>query len=159
MVDQNDPENAESFNCSCSMITNRARWTREIKSMFVIEKVAFNKKKASFANIVDLNLRKRLVKCYILSIALYGAGTWTLRIVDQKYMESFEMWCWRGMEKIGWTDRVRNEVLRRVNEERNILQSIKRKKANWIGHILGTNCLLKHVIEGKLEGRIEVTGR
>jgi len=116
--------------------------------MFVIEKVAFNKKKASFANRVDLNLRKRLVKCYIWSIALYGAGTWTLRIVDQKYMGSFEMWCWRRMEKIGWTDRVRNEVLHRVKEQRNILQSIKRKKANWIGHILGTNCLLKHVIEG-----------
>jgi hypothetical protein len=40
----------------------------------------------------------------------------------------------------------------RVKEERNILHTIKRSKANWIGHILDTNCLLKHVIEGKLEG-------
>jgi hypothetical protein len=46
-----------------------------------------------------------------------------------------------------------------VKEERNIVQTIKRRKANWIGHILCRNCLLKHVIEGKLEGRIEVTGR
>jgi ppGpp synthetase/RelA/SpoT-type nucleotidyltranferase len=70
------------------------------------------------------------------------------------------MWCWRRMEKISWTDRVRNEeVLHRVKEERNILQKIKRRKANWIGHILRRNCLLKHVIEGKLEGRLEVTGR
>jgi hypothetical protein len=68
------------------------------------------------------------------------------------------MWCWRRMEKISWTDRVRNEeVLHRVKEERNILHTIKRRKANWIGHILSTNCLLKHVIEGKLEGRIEIT--
>jgi hypothetical protein len=44
-------------------------------------------------------------------------------------------------------------------EERNILQTVKRKKANWIGHMLRRNCLLKHVIEGKIEGRIEVTGR
>jgi replicative superfamily II helicase len=63
------------------------------------------------------------------------------------------------MEKISWTDRVRNEeVLHRVKEERNIVHTIKRK-ANWIGHILRRNCLLKHVIEGKLEGRIEMTGR
>jgi hypothetical protein len=63
-------------------------------------------------------------------------------------------------EKIGWTDRVSNEeVLRRVKEERNILHTIKRRKANWIGHNLRRNCLLKHVIEGKLEGRIEMTGR
>jgi hypothetical protein len=63
------------------------------------------------------------------------------------------------MEKISWTDRVRNEVLHRVKEERNILQRIKRRKANWIGHILRRNCLLNHVIEGKIEGRIEMTGR
>jgi hypothetical protein len=64
------------------------------------------------------------------------------------------------MEKISWTDRVRNEeVLHRVKEERNILNTIKRREANWIGHILRRNCLLKHVIEGKLEGRKEMTGR
>jgi hypothetical protein len=64
------------------------------------------------------------------------------------------------MEKISWTDRVRNEeVLHRVKEERNIVHTIKRRKANWIGHILRRNGLLKHVIEGKIEGRIEVTGR
>jgi hypothetical protein len=64
------------------------------------------------------------------------------------------------MEKISWTDRVRNEeVLHRVKEERNILHTIKRRKTNWIGHILRRNCLLKHVIEGKLEGGIEMTVR
>jgi hypothetical protein len=58
------------------------------------------------------------------------------------------------LEKISWTDRVRNEeVLHRVKEDRNILRTIKRRKANWIGHILRRNCLLKHMIEGKLEGR------
>ena len=54
------------------------------------------------------------MKCYIWSIALCGAETWTLRAVDQKHPESFEMWCWRRLEKISWTDRVRNgEVLHR----------------------------------------------
>jgi hypothetical protein len=48
------------------------------------------------------------VECYIWSIDLYGDDTWTLRKVDQKYLESFEMWCWRRMEKISWSDRVRN---------------------------------------------------
>jgi hypothetical protein len=64
------------------------------------------------------------------------------------------------MEKISWTDRVRNEeVLHRVKQERNILRTIKRRKANWIGHILRRNCLLKHIIEGQIEGRIQVTGK
>jgi hypothetical protein len=82
-----------------------------------------------FTSKLDLNLRKKLIKCYIWSIALYGAETWTLRKADQKTLESFEMWCWRRMEKIIWTDRVRNEeVLHRVKEERNIIHIIKRRK-------------------------------
>ena len=95
-----------------------------------------------------------------LERSLYGADSWTLPKVDQKYLESFEMWWWRRMEKICRTDRVRNEeVLLRVKEKRNILKTIKRKKANWIGYILRRNCLLQQVTGGKMEGRIEVTGR
>jgi hypothetical protein len=60
---------------------------------------------------------------------LYGAETWTLWKVDQKYLESFEMWCWRRMEKISWTDCLRNEeVLHTVKEQRNILHTVKKKK-------------------------------
>jgi hypothetical protein len=104
---------------------------------------------------LDLNLRKKLGKCYIWSIALYGAENRTLQKVDLKYLAHCEM-CWRRMEKMSWTDHVRNEeVLQRVKEERNVRQIIKRRKANWIGHILHRNCLLKHVIEGKLEGKTE----
>jgi len=55
---------------------------------------------------------------------------------------------------------VRNEeVSQRVKEERNILQTIKTNKANWIGHAVHRNCLLEHVIEGQIEDRIEVTVR
>jgi hypothetical protein len=71
----------------------------------------------------------------------------------------FEMWCWRRVRKISWTICVKNEVLQRVKEGRNILHTIKRRKANWIGHMLCGNCLLKHVIEGKMEERTRVTGR
>jgi hypothetical protein len=63
------------------------------------------------------------------------------------------MWCWRRMENISLTGRVNNEaVLHRVKEERNSLHTIRRRKANWIGHILHRNCLLSHIIEGKIIG-------
>jgi hypothetical protein len=51
------------------------------------------------------------------------------------------------------------EVLQRVKEERNTLHKIQKRKANWIGHNLCRNCLLKHVIERKIEERIKVRGR
>jgi hypothetical protein len=59
--------------------------------------------KDCFHQQIGLKLKKKLAKCYICSIALYGAETWTLRKVDQKYLESFKMWCWRRMG-ISWTD-------------------------------------------------------
>jgi len=132
----------------------------EIKSRIAMAKAAFSKKRDVFTSTLDLELRKKLVKCYIWIITLYGSETWTLRAVDRKHLESFEMWCWRRMEKISWTDHVRNEeVLLRVKEQMNILHEISKWKANWIGHILRRNCLLQRVIERKMKGGIEVRGR
>jgi hypothetical protein len=68
--------------------------------------------------------------------------------VDLKYLENHEMWCWRRMEKISWTDPVRNEgILQRVKQEKNILQKIKRTNHNGKGSFLCTNCLLKHILK------------
>jgi hypothetical protein len=80
---------------------------------------------------MDFELRKKLLKCYIWSIALYGAETGTLRVVDQEHLERFEMWCWRMMEKISWTDRVRNEeVLLRVKEQRS--RGAEGRQNSWL---------------------------
>ena len=75
---------------------------------YQLSKVAFNKKKTLFTSKLDLNLRRKLLKCYILIITLFGAETWTLQKVEQKHLESFGICCWRRMEKISWTDHVKN---------------------------------------------------
>jgi len=156
MVHQKELKNMEYLKYLSSITTNHARRTREIWSSIAMSKAAFNKKKALFTRKLDFNLRKKLVKCCIWSTALYGAETWILHKVYQIYPERSEMWCWRRME-FSWTDRVKNEeVLQRVMDERNILQTTKRRKANWIIYILRRSCCLIHVIEGKLGGRIEV---
>ena len=90
------------------MVTCDARHTHEIESSIAMAQAASNKKKALFTIKLDLNLGMKLVNFYILNIVLYGAETWTLQKVDEKYLERFEMYCWRRMEII-WTDGVRNE--------------------------------------------------
>jgi hypothetical protein len=71
----------------------------------------------------------------------------TLRIVDQKHPEIFDMWCW------GRTQHVENdEILLTVKEERNILLKIQQCKIDWIGHIWCGNCLLKYANDGMIEG-------
>jgi hypothetical protein len=66
--------------------TNDGRYTCEMKSRIPMVKAALNKKIAIFISKMDIELGKKLVKCYIWSIALYGAETWTLRAVHQKHL-------------------------------------------------------------------------
>jgi hypothetical protein len=79
-------------------------WEEKIPSHTGVRRYFF------FHQQLNLNLRKKLVECRIWSIAVYGVDTRTFRKVEHKYtqLESFEM-CWRGMEEISWTYRVRNE--------------------------------------------------
>jgi hypothetical protein len=80
-------------------------------------KAEFYKKRALLTSTLDLELREKLVKCYILSIALYGAETWTLSSVDQKHLECCKICCWRRLEEISWTERMRNEEVLLKSQE------------------------------------------
>jgi hypothetical protein len=92
-------ENVESFKYLGSILTNEEKCTCEITSRIAVAKVAFNKKRAPFTSKMVLELKKKLVKCYIWSIALYGAETRTLRAVDQKHMESFKCGAGEGWRR------------------------------------------------------------
>ena len=96
MIDQQQLENVESFKYLGSILTNDGRCTCEIKCRIAMAKAAFNKKRALFNSTLDLKVRKKLVKCYIWSIALYGAETWTFWAVDQKNLEILECYAGEG---------------------------------------------------------------
>src|SRR5215510_15740019 len=95
---------------------------------------------------------KRRIKSHLHLLALLGGAT---IVVASRLIYT----CWSRLEKISLTDHVRTEdVLFTVKEQRNTLHEISKRKANWIGHILHSNCLLRQVIEGKIKGGIEVKG-
>ena len=114
-----------------------------------IAKEAFNRKISLLTSKLNIELRKELVRCYVWSIALYGSEIWTLRKLERNYSESFQLWRWRRLEKIKWSEKVTKEqFLERIGEKRTLLNNNLRKKANWIGHILRRNCL-HDAIEGQ----------
>ena len=84
---------------------------------------------------------------------MYGTETWTAQKADQKFLEVFQLRCWRRMEEINWANRGRNEILHRARSERKIPHTINKRKANWIYHTLHRNYLLKYVTEGTIGGR------
>jgi hypothetical protein len=82
---------------------------------------------------------------------LYGSEAWTITAAEQKRPEAMEMWCYRRMLKIKWTERITNEeVLRRVGEKRNIMNTVRRRRGRYIGYILRHSSLLKTVLEGEI---------
>ena len=83
--------------------------------------------------------------------------TRTLWKVDKEYQERFEVWYRRRIE-ISWTDRVKKKKYYTELRKTEIShKQIKRRKANWIGHILRSNCLLKHFLQGKnkIDGKMK----
>ena len=95
-------------------------------------KEVFMEKKKLFTGKMNLELKKRIMKYLVWTVALYATETWTLTQTDRR-SEAFEMWTWRRMEKISWLDKVTNEeALRTVNEDMQILNSIWQRKHRWI---------------------------
>lgn len=87
------------------------------------------------SNNINIELRKQLVKSLVWSVCLYGSEAWTVNKCDRKRIEALEMWCWRKMMKIKWTDRVSNtRVLEMVNEKRQIWNVLQERRHKCIGH-------------------------
>ncbi|KAI5715694.1 hypothetical protein M8J77_020891 [Diaphorina citri] len=147
-------EQVHKFKYLGGMIYSSGSCTEEIRGRISMGKTAYVKvQNILTARRIPLQLRKRFAKCFIWSVVLYGSETWTLRKKEEKYLESFEMWLWRRMENIKWSDKIRNEeVLRRVEEERNIVKTIKKRKASWVGHILRRDCIQRKIMDIKFEG-------
>ena len=73
-------------------------------------KETFKRKRSIFCGPLENELRKRLVECFVWSVVFYGAETWTLRRNEQKRLEEFEMWIWRRMERVKWTDKIKMQL-------------------------------------------------
>lgn len=136
-----------------------ADWNPEQKIRTRIEKgrAAFLK----FKNVlncrdIQLQLRLRYAKCYIWSVLLYGVKAWTMKTNTINKLEAFEMWTYRRLLKISWTDRITNEeVLNMMQKERELLNIIKKRKTSYLGHIVRNEKynILQLILEGKIEGK------
>jgi len=147
-------EQVSQFRYLGSLITEDGYCTKEIPSRIEMAKKVFMEKKKLFTGKMNLELKERIMKCLVWSVALYSAEMWTLTQTVRRRLEVFEMWIWRRMEKISWLDKVANEeVLKRVNEYRQILNSVWQRKHRWIGHVLRHNGLLHEITEGRMKGK------
>ena len=146
-------EQVREFKYLGSTISEDGRCRREITYRIAMAKQAFNKRKELLAGGLNMNLKKRMIKCLVWSVLLYGCETWTMNKKEIDKMEACEMWLWRRMLKVNWSERVSNEeILERCGEQRSIIKDINQRKKKWAAHNLRHESLLKTVIEGRFEG-------
>ena len=152
-------EQVKQFKYLGSVITEDGKCEVEVKTRIALAKTAFSRRKELLTKRMNRRVRKRLVKTIVWPILMYGCETWTLRKEEIRRLEAFEMWCWRRMEKISYTEKKSNEeVLLLVEEERNLVETIVKRKKGWIGHVLRGESMMRDVMEGKMEGK-RVRGR
>src|SRR5437899_6712307 len=101
-----------------SVIAEDGRSHGDVKVWTAMAKDAFNKRKELLTKGLSRTLKKRMVKALVRPVVLYGCETWTSLQDEINRLEALEVWLWRGLEKISWSDKIRNdEVFARVMEE------------------------------------------
>ena len=139
------------------MVTEDGKNETEIKRRIEIARNAFyNMSKMLTSRSIKVETKKRLVKCYIWSTLLYGAETWTLTRAMIGKIEAFEMWIYRKILKISYTEHRTNEyVLQKMNTRRSLMNTIKQRKCVYFGHLIRGEGLQRLLLEGKFNGKRE----
>ena len=103
---------------------------------------------------ISMSTKVRILNCYVFSILTYGSECWTISKEIERRIAAAEMWFFRRILKVSWTERVSNdEVLRRAGVERSLLKSIRKRQLEFLGHIMRKEGLENLSITGKIDGR------
>ena len=106
---------------------------------------------------LSIGLKVRLLRATVFSIATYGCESWAMTKNDKKRVDAFEVWCYRRLLRISWTDKKTNIwVLNKIGTDLTIRKTILERKLGYFGHIVrrdgGTE---KQILQGMVEGRRE----
>ena len=135
-------------------ITSDGRCDTEIKKRIAIAKNAFSKMDKLFKDRkLSMKIKTRLLRCYILPILIYGSEGWTISATMNKRLEASEMWFLRRILRISYVDHVTNdEVLKRANAKRSLINTIRDRQMKFLGHIMRNKEIESLTITGKIDG-------
>ena len=119
------------------MIYEDMRSIGDVKRRIGMGKTAFLKCKELFRRDININLKKRMLDCYVKFVMSYGCESWTYSKTIQNRIDAFQLWCYRRMLKIRYTDHVTNTRVKEIiGVERNWSEDLARRKLRYAGHIM-----------------------
>ena len=156
-VDGETIEVVSSFTFLGSMLEKEGRCDMEIRRRVSMGKTAMN----GLGNIwkdkyVSRETKKRLVRALIFPVVLYGCETWTKTLDMEKKINACEMWIWRKMLRISWTEKRTNESVREelgIERDETLQQTATWRKLSYFGHVMRSNGLEKELMTACGEGR------
>ena len=154
-VNQHQIKQVDEFEYLGSILTDDAKCKREIVRRIGIAKTAFRRMTRIVTNRhLRIATRVKVIKTYIWSTLLYGCESWTLTQESRKRLEAMEMWCWRRMLKISWTERITNEsILDDIGRRRELLAVIRRRQMRFLGHVVRRKDLETLILTERIKGR------
>ena len=154
-IDGQHIEQVTSYVYLGSLITEDGRSEKEIKRRRIIARSTFtNMRTVLSCRGINLKTRLRAIKWYIWPTLFYEAETWTITKSPLSRLDAFEIWVYRRVLKISWTEKITNEeVLRSMGTGREIVRQFKTRKLQYLGHLMRHNTSQIQPIEGKIEGR------
>ena len=96
-----------------------------------------------------------IVKAMVFPVVMYGCESWTIRKEEHQTIDAFELWCWRRLLKVPWTERRSNQtIFRKINPEYSLEGLMLKLTLQYFGHLMQTaDSLEKSLMLGKMEGR------
>jgi hypothetical protein len=149
-------EEVQKYKYLGAIMTSDGRDETEIKARIGMARKAFsNLERVLKDKKMDLSLRLRLLQCYVWTVLGYASETWTIPKAAQNRINSFELWCYRRVHRIGWRDKIRNEeVLQRTGLQHGILlPKIWEGKRIFLQNKLQTDNLFRNTAYGKIPGK------
>ena len=163
VIDDAVVEQVSSYKYLGSIMNDQCDPKKEVRSRIEQARKTFISMRRFFVRSdLSLELRVRMVRCYIFSVLLYGCESWTLDTSMEKKIDAFEMYIYRRILRISWVQRITNEeVLNRMRKKKELLLTIKIRKTRYIGHIMRGEKyeLLRLIIEGKVQGKRSIGRR
>ena len=154
-IDGETMEKVTDFILGGSEITADGDCSHEIKRRFLLgRRVMTNLDSTLKSRDITLPTKVHLVKAIVFPLVIYGCESWTIKKVEHRRTDAFELWCWRRFLRVPWTSRRSNQsILKEISPEYSLEGLILKLKLQYFGHLMRrTDSLEKTLMLGKIEG-------
>ena len=154
-IDEETVETVADFILGGSKITADGGCSHEIKRHLLLgRKVMTHLDSILKSRDTNLPTKVHLVKAMIFPVVMYGCESWTIKKIECRRIDAFELWCWRRLLKVPWTAKRSNQsILKETSPECSLEGLMLKLKLQYFGHLMGrTDSLEKILMLGKIEG-------